>query len=143
MTKAALCVSCADIVAPYRDWRTDHRWRWCECDHIGVRWRDGARGLIEVTALHGPDTVRVIGINNSFLGLAVTPAPQREDGVRSAEQWRALHDYTCSRVEPHYLFHADQRNCWALIVKVGESGDVIWVDWADVRAPSQQEPRIT
>jgi hypothetical protein len=132
MTKAALCITCADIVSPYRD---DgglivggglDGWRFCQCQEMGVRWRDGKRGLIEVTALHGPEAVRVIGLNNMFLGLACQPTG---DGVtpRTAEQWRNLHALCCEKVEPHYLFHADNRACWALVVRVGESGDVFFI----------------
>lgn len=134
MTKAAICVHCSDIVSPRRDWQADRSWRWCECDHMGVRWRDGSKGLIEVTAMHGPDHVRVLGINNMFLGMAVTPTPTPTE-PRTAEQWRALHRITCEQVEPYYLFHKDNRDCWALIVKVGESGDVTFVDYADAKWP--------
>jgi hypothetical protein len=133
LTKAAICVHCSDIVSPHRDWVTDRAWRWCECDHMGVRWRDGAQGLIEVTALYGPDSVRVLGFNNMFLSLGVTANPASDTGTRTAEQWRALHDYTCDRVEPHYLFHKDKRGCWALIVRVGESGDVTFVPYGEAR----------
>jgi hypothetical protein len=121
MTKAALCVTCADIVSPYRSSATDGRWRRCECGQAGVRWRNSVTGQLEVTSEGGPDNVRVIGINNMFLqgavgGYANTP-----------RSWRELHEHTCRTVEPHYLFHQDNRNCWALIVAVGESGDVTFV----------------
>lgn len=142
MTKAALCVHCADIVAPHRDWRADRSWRWCECEHMGVRWRDGARGLLEVTALHGPEFVRVIGINNSYLQAAVSPNPHTGDAGRTAEQWRALHELACERVEPHYLFHRDQRNCWALVVRVGESGDVTFVDYGTAHSAIANDPPV-
>lgn len=133
MTKAAICVHCSDILAPLRNWETDRSWRWCQCDHSGVRWADGARGLIEVTSMHGPDHVRVLGINNDFLGLAV--------GARLADAaaWRALHKLTCTEVGSNYLFHEANRNCWALIVRPGESGDVTFVDWVAARYPQPAE----
>jgi hypothetical protein len=129
VTKAALCTHCWDIVSPRRAWQTDRSWRWCECDHSGVRWRDGAKGLVEVTSLHGPDGVRVLGINNQFLECAVSSNPYADDGLRSAEQWRNLHELASERVEPHYLFHRDRRNCWALVVRPEESGDVSFVQY--------------
>jgi hypothetical protein len=123
MTKAALCTHCSDIVAPYRDWRINRAWRWCECDHMGVRWVDGARGLFEVTAMHGEEHVRVIGINNGFL----------ENAVRmdlTEPEWRELHTASTEAIASNYLFHKDKRACWALIVRVGESGDVAFAPYA-------------
>jgi hypothetical protein len=140
MTKAVICVHCSDIVSPRRDWQADRSWRWCECDHAGVRWRDGARGLLEVTAVHGPDYVRVLGINNLFLQAAVSANPYSTDGGRTFEQWRALHDLACDRVETNYLFHRGKRNCWALVVRVGESGDVTFIDYADAKWPKDADP---
>ncbi len=135
MTKAALCCCCADLVSPYASCQSDRRWRWCQCDELGVRWRDGERGLLEVTALHGPDYVRVVGVNNLFLQAAVSIPPG--GGYRTPEQWRALHDLACDRVEPHYLFHKDNRACWALVVRIGESGDVTFVPYPQARATGE------
>lgn len=132
MTKAVLCVHCYDILAPFRDWQTSRAWRWCQCDHAGVRWADGAKGLVEVTAVHGPDYVRVIGLNNAFLDLAVH-ARYTEGG------WRKMHELTCAEVAANYLFHADNRNCWALVVRPGESGDVTYVDWMAAKYPRLAE----
>jgi hypothetical protein len=132
MTKAAICTACWDIVSPRRDWQTERSWRWCECDHVGVRWRDGALGLLEVASLHGADGVRVLGLNNRFLSEAM-----RTRDVDAAG-WRAWHEATCEQVEPHYLFHKDKRNCWALVVHPGESGDVFLMDYGDAK----QEPLL-
>jgi hypothetical protein len=128
MTKAALCVHCSDIVSPHRYWQADRLWRWCECDSVGVRWRDGERGLLEVTALHGPEGVRVIGINNQFLVAAV-----QTGSTMTADEWRVLHDASTEMVDPHYLFHKERRACWALVVRVGESGDVTFVPFPDAK----------
>jgi hypothetical protein len=89
---------------------------------MGVRWRDGDRGLLEVTAAQGPDTVLVLGLNNMFLGAAL------RDAASTPREWRDLHTYTCEQVEPGYLFHESRRSCWALLVRVGDSGDIIYVD---------------
>lgn len=128
--KVALCVHCTDFVTPLRTWQTDRSWRWCQCAHTGVRWRDGARGLLEVTSLHGPDQVRVLGLNNLFLQLATADPPAR------AEWWRELHTAAASAVEPGYLFHAERRACWACVVRVGESSDVTFVGYGQALAES-------
>ena len=129
MTKAAFCLNCADIVAPYRH-EDGGRWRWCDCDAMGVRWRDGERGLLEVTSLGGPNHLRVLGINNNFLPAAVQTGP-----TCTPDEWRALHQNAAELVEAHYLFHKDKRACWALIVAVGESGDVFFVPYSDAVGP--------
>jgi hypothetical protein len=128
VTKAALCVQCSDIVAPRRAWRTDRSWRWCECGQAGVRWRDGNAGLIEVTARYGPENVRVIGLNNVFLAMAVNDFNDAGRG-RTDEQWRTLHTFTAEQAGPGYLFHRSHRDCWALVVRPGESGDVTFVPY--------------
>lgn len=128
--KAALCVSCTDILAPYGDWQINREWRWCQCRRVGVRWRDGAKGLLEVTSMEGPDYVRVLGINNQVLVMACDPGLS----PRSHAEWRTVHEVTCREVEPFYLFHEDKRNCWALLIRPGETGDVTLVDYAAVKA---------
>lgn len=132
--KVALCVHCTDFVTPLNTWQTDRSWRWCQCQHTGVRWRDGARGLLEVTSLHGPDSVRVLGLNNMFLTIAVSD-PARNAGL-SYEKWRELHTECARQVEPGYLFHEDKRACWALVVRVGESNDVTFIDYGQALAQS-------
>jgi hypothetical protein len=141
MTKAAICVHCWDIVSPRRDWRIDRSWRWCECDHMAVRWRDGGRGLLEVSACHGPESVRVIGINNQFLESAILGHP--EGRGYTADEWRDLHRESCEAVDPYYLFHADNRACWALVVRVGESGDVTFVPYPDANRMRFDEKEIS
>ncbi len=130
MTKAVICTHCMDILAPYRDWQTNRGWRWCQCGHAASRWRDGARGLLEVTALHGPQYVRVLGLMNSFLEAAVAGRPWGEpESVH--EEWRLLHDQACEDVPEHYLFNESKRQCWAVVIRPNETGDVTFVDYAD------------
>lgn len=137
MTKAVLCIACSDIVSPLRAWQTDRSWRWCQCDHTAVRWRDGTRGLLEVTSLHGASGLRVIGFDNAFLVEAVAFG---RGGRTSAADWRDLHARTCRDVPPGYLFHADNRDCWALVVAVGESGDVTFIEYPEARSPVPVSP---
>lgn len=130
--KAALCVTCSDIVTPFRDWQANREWRWCQCDHVGVRWRDGAKGLLELASLHGAEYVRALGFNNAFL----------IDGVKGygmAEDWRKLHEGTCRVIDPHYLFHSDRRNCWAVITAIGESGDVFLIPFPEAKGYLQKD----
>lgn len=132
MTKAAICTHCMDIVSPYRNWETNRTWRWCSCDHTAVRWRDGHAGLLEVTSLHGASAVRVLGLANGFFEPAVRGIS--EFGHNDAmHEWRALHDAVTEQVAPTYLFHDSKRKCWAVVVRPGETSDVKFVQFADVR----------
>jgi hypothetical protein len=132
MTKAAICSACWDIVSPRPRWQTDRSWRWCDCGEVGTRWRDGTRGLLEVTSLHGTGGVLVLGLANTFVHQAML----LRSAELTAEEWRLLHQRICEQVEPQYLFHADKRACWALLVRPGESGDVFLMDYADARMDS-------
>lgn len=123
MTKAAICIHCWDIVTPHRDWEANRAWRWCSCQHAAARWRDGSQGLLEVSALHGPDFVRVLGLNNSFL-MASSELPK----PMSDAWWQEFHAASTAHVPQSYLFHKDRRDCWAVLIRIGESGDVFWID---------------
>lgn len=137
MTKAALCTHCYDIVAPHREWKTNRSWRWCECEHMGVRWRDGDQGLIEVTAMHGKEHVRILGLNNHFLIRAVDRPPA--DGTA----WRQAHEASCNAAAgTGYLFGSDRRGCWALVVRVGESGDVSFVNYSEAVQSKPADPEV-
>lgn len=140
--KAALCVNCTDIIAPLRAWQTTRAWRWCQCDRVGVRWRDGAKGLLEVACSDGPAHVRVIGFNNTYLQLVVwgNLAGMPVAAPKTAEEWRTLHDASCEGVEPHYLFHKDKRNCWAVIIRPGQTGDVFLIDYDTAKAEEPPPP---
>lgn len=130
MTKAAMCTTCGQIVGPRP---RDEEWTWCAepCLHTAVRWRDPGRGLLEVTSLHGPGGVIVIGLHNGFIaGLA--------ERVTEAEWWRNLHDKVTAEHSDGYLFHRNNRDCWAVLVRPGQSSDVFFIPygeaWADRKA---------
>jgi hypothetical protein len=135
MTKAAMCTTCGQIVGPRpkaADWSV---WTWCAppCSHTAVRWRDGAKGLLEVTSLHGPEGVVVIGLHNGFIaGLS---------RVTSAADWRELHDDVTHA--PGYLFDSSKRDCWAVLVRPGQSADVFFMPygaaWAEKRLAEAEE----
>jgi hypothetical protein len=128
MTKAVLCVACNDIRSPSNKWNstTDRPWRWCACEHVAVRWRDGHKGTLEVVSLHGPEQIRVIGLNNHFLRIAIGCGETMTD-----DQWRDLHARQGDA--PGYLFDSGKRDCWALVVRVGQSGDVFLMDYTTAR----------
>lgn len=125
MTKALLCVACVDVLSPWRDWQTNPSWRWCQCGLAGVRWVDGRTGLIAVTSANGQDGVRVLGLDNGFLLPGITA------GFGMDEDWRVLHQEATTSAPNQYLFNDTRRACWAVIVKVGQSGDVVWVPWGE------------
>jgi len=131
MTKAAICVPCSDIFSPRRDWRTDRSWTWCQCEATAVRWRDGGQGQLEVTSLHGPQDVRVLGLANNFLLAGIT------GGRRTGDAWRLLHSEMTGTIDSHYLFHKERRGCWALIVAVGESSDVRFTSFSEAIRETQ------
>lgn len=117
--KAMLCLECSDILAPYLE---NGRWRYCACGSSAMRWTDGRAGKAEVSNFNGNGPL-IIGLDNAFLSA----------GVRgrhlSAAAWRGLHAGTTESVEKHYLFHRERRDCWALIVHPGDTGDVTWSPW--------------
>lgn len=127
MTKAAMCTTCGQIVGPRP---RDREWTWCAdpCAHTAVRWRDGARGLLEVTSLHGPDGVVVIGLHNGFI------AELAERDIVSPEWWRNLHDRVTAEHSDGYLFHRNNRDCWAVLVRPGQSSDVFFMPYAEAWA---------
>jgi len=125
MTKAAMCTTCGQIVGPRPRWESDRAWTWCAgpCAHTAVRWRDGAKGLLEVTSLHGPEGVAVIGLHNGFIaGLT--------RGLANSG-WRGLHEDVTDA--PGYLFDKGNRDCWAVLTRVGQSNDVFFISYDEAR----------
>lgn len=135
MTKAAMCTTCGQIVGPRSRWETDREWTWCAdpCAHTAVRWRDGAKGLLEVTSLHGPQGVAVIGLHNGFIARL---AADLDDAG-----WRNHHDRVTQA--PGYLFDAERRNCWAVLTRVGQSNDVFFVSYGEAWAERSTRPGVT
>lgn len=134
MTKAVICVQCADIFAPYRD--PARGWRWCDCGTVAGRWSGMVlAGQLEITSRKGADMVRVLGLANPFLLAAVQGRPYGDpDAVH--EEWRLLHDRACEDVPPNYLFHESKRHCWAVVIRPGETGDVRFVDYEEAATGS-------
>lgn len=124
MTKAAMCTTCRQVIGP----RTtgQDQWQWCAepCLHTAVRWRDSFRGLLEVTSLHGPEGVIIIGLHNGFLAAL----PAFKTGT-PAEKWREHHDFVTNA--PGYLFDKSKRDCWAVVVRPGESNDTFFMPYQE------------
>lgn len=127
-----MCTTCGQIIGPrprHADWSI---WTWCAdpCSHSAVRWRDGAKGLLEVTSLHGPEGVVVIGMHNAFVG-ALAAKPDHEG-------WRRVHDRVTTA--PGYLFDKSMRDCWAVLTRVGQSNDVFFVEYGEAWATRVTPP---
>jgi hypothetical protein len=126
--KALFCGTCSSIQsAP-----SDGSWRHCPCGASAVRWTDPDAGRLEVWAAD-LDRVRVIGLNNQMI-YAAFGDPQLGK-ARGNDDWRRIHRESCRDVDDLYLFHASRRDCWAVIIAQGETGDVKWLTqrpWPEV-----------
>lgn len=126
MTKAAMCLTCGQIIGPRPRWQEDRAWMWCAdpCAHTAVRWRDGGKGHLEVTALHGEGDVAVIGLHNGFVACLA-------DGLDHAG-WRRAHERVTQA--PGYLFDSSRRDCWAVLIRPGQSNDVFFMPYSEAWA---------
>lgn len=106
---------CGSVRSP----RADGVWTFCDCGQAAMRWTDPAKGLAEVWAAD-PGSARVIGMNNAMLMTDPPNGSRAEQG----QAWRDMHELSTRAVSPHYLFHADARACWAVIIRPGDTGDV-------------------
>jgi len=118
-----MCLTCGQIIGPRSRWETDRAWTWCAdpCAHSAVRWRDGDKGLLEVTAFHGEGDVAILGLHNGMVGM-LSIKPEHEG-------WRNAHDKVTEA--PGYLFDKSKRACWAVLVRPGESNDVFFMPYMD------------
>jgi hypothetical protein len=82
-------------------------------------WLDPHRGIARVRA-RTRRTAYFIGLNNGFLMKALLALRSYE--VLTDEVWRQLHED--ENVAPGYIFDSARRDCWAIVVRPGESGDV-------------------
>jgi hypothetical protein len=126
-------VACTDVVTPYE--QPSRGWRSCQCGDARVRWRDPHAGVVELSSTRGPDGVRALGLANNFLAQAVHGQPYGEPADAGAgepdtvdEEWRLLHDDACERVPRNTLFHEFKRACWSVVIRVGETGDVLFIE---------------
>jgi hypothetical protein len=116
--KLLFCIRCGDIRA-----FDAGEWTLCKCGRMAAKWRDANAGTVHVIA-DDKSNVRFIGMNNSFLYNAI------KGGLH--EDHRNYHEKATQA--PGYLFDKSMRNCWACIVKVGDSSDITYHDnqkWID------------
>lgn len=118
--KALFCADCSVIISG----PTDGSWRWCDCGNAAIRWTDPVRGKAEVWAENRRD-VRIIGLHNGMLQL---PFETVGSMINDWDGWRELHQHLADAVDPGYLFHADKRACWAVVIRPGDSNDTRYAD---------------
>lgn len=94
-----------------------HPWQYCDCRQMAARWKDPNFGTVEVLA-QVPERAFIIGMNNNFLSWAI------RGGRLSNEDWQNAH--ARATVAPDHVFDAHKRNCWACIIRVGETSDINW-----------------
>jgi hypothetical protein len=124
--KIMYCMACGEMRSPEK---TGKEFRECGCGNMRVKWLDPQRGRLLILAKN-LDVARVIGMNNQMFGLSAEPSPP------SDAQWREFHELMCKGADG-YIFHAEKRNCWACVVRAGDTTDITWIvvksDWTPAR----------
>jgi hypothetical protein len=113
--KVLFCGICGDI----RAFSTTHTP--CKCGNMSARWADPNTGTYRVRA-KVKQRARIIGMNNSFLHGSLNLG--RETPPNTSEKWRLMHESACDA--PGYIFDKSIRNCWACIIKPGDTNDGTW-----------------
>lgn len=111
--KALFCTLCFDI----RGLDPDGAWTPCRCGNMAARWIDANKGTVSVKATNR-ERARILGMNNQMLTAAVNA------GSHDDECWKKKHDEATNA--KGYIFDKSARDCWACIVRVGETGDITW-----------------
>lgn len=112
--KALLCLSCYDI----RGLPPDRTPATCRCGNVTARWENPLTGTVRVQA-RDRATARILGLNNRML----------TSGARTDEEWKVAH--WAATQAPGFVFDQAHRNCWAAILRVGETADVDWEEETD------------
>ncbi len=94
-------------------------WTACACGNVRVRWEDPRKGTV-VVAAKNRETVRLLGMHNSYLIGAIEPSGKS----LSWPEYQELHK--AATKAPGYLFDEEKIGCWAAVVKIGRSSDVRW-----------------
>lgn len=121
--KALACGSCGDIQALQEEWRA------CVCGKTEARWVDARKGTAEFKD-PGPHDRRycfLLGLNNHLL----VPALRGE--LAMFQDFRAAHERATHA--PGYIFDREKADCWAVVVRVGQTSDVTWAGPAEAEPP--------
>ncbi len=116
--KALLCGNCGDIQALQTEWRH------CKCRAISAHWVDPQRGTAEFSADETDKRYGfLLGLNNHLL----VPAMRGE--LAMFQDFRAAHELATDA--PNHIFDKSRANCWAVVVRVGQTADVNWKKESD------------
>jgi len=85
---------------------------------MAARWDKPDNGTVLVLA-QIPELAFIVGMHNGFLTSAI-----KNGAGRSSEDWQKAHSLVTK--SPGYIFDSNSRNCWATILRVGETSDVDW-----------------
>ncbi len=126
--KALACGYCGDIRALGHAglYESITAWVSCACGMTRARWIDPYAGTAEfkVPPLRTtPFKCFLLGLNNRVL----EPALRGELGM--FQDFREAHDLATEA--PNYIFDKGRAGCWAVIVRVGSTGDVTWAKEVD------------
>lgn len=121
--KVLYCARCGTIKGPGMPGAPEM----CKCGYCRATWEDPKAGKLLVEYIGTPEHVRVIGMSNTILQLAIGPR------LTDAE-WKEAFAKHAKECPNYYLFCEDKRNSWACPIGPGETGDVRWVrchsDWS-------------
>ena len=94
-------------------------WRFCECRNMAAKWIDPNAGTVHVLGRNKNRTF-IIGMNNRFLSGAILSDP----ALRNDEAARELHNIATDA--KGFLFDKSIRNCWAVVIRPGQTNDIYW-----------------
>jgi hypothetical protein len=121
--KLVYCLECGDIFSPGGSVRGDgsqeDRPKRCRCGYAVAKWKDPVRGILHIASRGGASLIRVLGINNRWLEIVTSLAPE--------DQLHRYWNVKTSEEADGYLFKS--RNCPIIMAGVNEltrSGDIIW-----------------
>lgn len=93
-------------------------WTPCQCGNVRAKWLDERAGTMVADAADR-EKVRFLGMDNRML-------IPRMSGI-GGDAWevhRTLHEI--STTAPGYVFDKSRAGCWAVIARIGSTGDTRW-----------------
>lgn len=100
------------------------KWEICQCGGTGAKWEDPEAGKL-IVAAGARSQVFGLGLNNQLLLPAITAHGQ------AWEDYRAWHDHATDA--PGYVFDKSRAGCWAVVFRIGSTGDTRWATDAEYR----------